>query len=98
VGTLRPYRNRSAKDDLIVAHVAAPVRTLVGLVGIHAFQRECSGTIGQEGFYAVLVSNALFIVWAVSIWAVGPTGLFWMYLLGFWVLVVGLVLYGSATV
>ena len=86
------------KPVVIVAHVAAPVLTLVGLVGLHALQRERSGTIGQVGFYAVLASNALFTVWAVSIWALGPAGLFWMYLLGFWVMVVGLVLYGPATV
>ena len=86
------------KPVVIVAHVAAPVLTLVGLVGLHALQRERSGTIGQVGFYAVLASNALFIVWAVSIWALGPAGLFWMNLLGFWAMVVGLVLYGSATV
>jgi hypothetical protein len=43
------------------------------------------------GFYTALVSSALFIVGEVG----GP---FWTFALGFWGMVVGLVLYGSATV
>jgi hypothetical protein len=78
----------------------AALLTLAGLVGLHALQGANYGRIGRAGFYAAAVGlfvqalAALFLMgtdaWEVTLqWLVAPVGSL--------IVLVGLVLYGAAT-
>ena len=79
----------------------AALLTLVGLVGLHALQGANYGRVGRAGFYTaaagllVQALAALFLlmgsdVWEVTLqWLVAPAGSL--------IILVGLVLYGAAT-
>ena len=78
----------------------AALLTLVGLVGLHALQGANYGRIGRAGFYTaaagllVQALAALFLmgsdVWEITLqWLVAPAGSL--------IILVGLVLYGAAT-
>jgi hypothetical protein len=75
----------------------AALLTLAGLVGLHALQGGNYGPIGQVGFYTAAVAllaqalAALFLLMGSEalLWLVAPVGSL--------VLMVGLVLYGAAT-
>jgi hypothetical protein len=78
----------------------AALLTLGGLVGLHALQGGNYGRLGRAGFYTAAVGlllqalAALFFMgsdaWEVTLqWLVAPVGS--------WIILVGLVLYGAAT-
>lgn len=78
----------------------AALLTLAGLVGLHALQGDNYGRIGRAGFYTTAVGllvqglAALFLMggdaWEVALqWLVAPVGSL--------IVLVGLVLYGAAT-
>jgi hypothetical protein len=78
----------------------AALLTLVGLVGLHALQGADYGRIGRAGFYTAAAGlllqalAALFLmgsdVWEITLqWLVAPAGSL--------IILVGLVLYGAAT-
>ena len=78
----------------------AALLTLAGLVGLHALQGDNYGRIGRAGFYTAAVGllvqalAALFLMgtdaWEVTLqWLVAPVGSL--------IVLVGLVLYGAAT-
>jgi hypothetical protein len=78
----------------------AALLTLVGLVGLHALQGANYGRIGRAGFYTAAAGlslqalAALFLMgsdaWEITLqWLVAPAGSF--------IILVGLVLYGAAT-
>jgi hypothetical protein len=75
---------------------AAWLLLLVGLAGFHALQEERYGFIGRAGFYAAIVGASAQIVSSVG-FAWGSTSLKFLDFLGFLVALVGLVLYGAAT-
>ena len=75
----------------------AALLTLAGLVGLHALQGGNYGPIGQVGFYTAavaLLAQAL----AALVLLMGSEALLWLVTpVGSLVLMVGLVLYGAAT-
>ncbi len=75
----------------------AALLTLAGLVGLHALQGGNYGPIGQVGFYTAavaLLAQAL----AALVLLMGSEALLWLVApVGSLVLMVGLVLYGAAT-
>jgi hypothetical protein len=76
--------------------VLALVLTAAGLVGLHALQKESHGLLGGAGFYLVMVSLAARALGAVAFLAGSPT-LEWISLPGTLGMLLGFVVYGSAT-
>ncbi len=85
-----------------VVSLVAVLLTAAGLVGFHALQKENYGRIGRGGFYTAIVGA---LVQAVAVlvsllseggYLEGPLAAT-LFPIGFLVLVVGLVLYGAAT-
>jgi hypothetical protein len=76
----------------IIAHLL----TAVGLVGLHALQRGSYGLLGRAGFYLSLVAITARISGAV-VFLAGSTALEWISPPATYSLLVGLVLYGIAT-
>jgi hypothetical protein len=69
---------------------------VVGLAGFHALQEERYGLIGRAGFYTVIVGVPAQIVAGVGL-ALGSTALEFLNSPGLLIVMVGLVLYGAAT-
>ena len=85
-------------DYLVEGTFAAGVLlTAVGMVGLHALQRENYGRIGRAGFYTVVIASvAQFLGTVVRL--LGSTALeFLVFPLGVLGVLVGFVLYGAAT-
>jgi hypothetical protein len=83
-------------DDLIgVVLVVALLLLAAGLAGLHALQKGSYGRLGAAGFYAAFV--AAFVEVAAFVARLSGTPLELLELLGILGLVVGLVLYGAAT-
>jgi hypothetical protein len=85
-------------DYLVEGTFAAGVLlTAVGMVGLHALQRENYGRIGRAGFYSVVIASvAQFLGTVVRL--LGSTALeFLVFPLGVLGVLVGFVLYGAAT-
>ena len=76
--------------------VLALVLTAAGLVGLYALQKESYGLLGRAGFYLVMVSLAARALGAVAFLAGSPT-LEWISLPGTLGMLLGFVVYGSAT-
>ena len=76
--------------------VLALVLTAAGLVGLHALQKESHGLLGVAGFYLVMVSLAARALGAVAFLA-GSSALEWISLPGTLGMLLGFVVYGSAT-
>jgi hypothetical protein len=74
--------------------VLALVLTAAGLVGLHALQKGSHGLLGRAGFYIALVSLAA--LGAVAFLA-GSSALEWISLPGTLGMLLGFVVYGSAT-
>ena len=76
--------------------ILALLLTVVGLVGFHTLQKGNYGRVGQAGFYIAVVG---FLVGALGIIIVtsGGEALIWLVQLATLVQLVGLVLYGAAT-
>lgn len=92
VGFLRTIPGR---ED-IVLFVVAHLLLAVGLVGLHALQKDSYGLLGQAGVYIVLAAVAARILQAV-VFLAGSSTLQWISFPGALGLLVGFVLYGMAT-
>ncbi len=83
---------------LDILAILAYVLEVVGLVGFHALQRSNYGRIGRAGLYTTI---GAIVVWAFIILASlfgGNEGLTeWLVVVGLLGMLVGLVLYGAAT-
>lgn len=81
----------------LVLYIVAVVLSVVGVVGLHALQKNNYGRIGRGGFYTVVVSSAAIVLEAVFFLLAGSVALLWLNLVGALGVVVGFVLYGAAT-
>ncbi len=73
------------------------VLTVVGMVGLHALQKESYGRIGRAGFYTVVVASLGQVLGTVVLLA-GSAALAWLvFPVGVLAVLVGFVLYGAAT-
>jgi hypothetical protein len=85
-----------------VVSLVAVLLTAVGLLGFHALQKEDYGRIGRGGFYTAIV-GALVQAVAVLVSLLSGGGYLegplagTLFPIGFLVLMVGLILYGAAT-
>ncbi len=71
--------------------------TVVGMVGLHALQKENYGRIGRAGFYTVVVASLGQVLGTVVLLA-GSAALAWLvFPVGVLAVLVGFVLYGAAT-
>ena len=71
--------------------------TVVGMVGLHALQKENYGRIGRGGFWTVVVASLGQVLGTVVLLA-GSTALAWLvFPVGVLAVLVGFVLYGAAT-
>jgi hypothetical protein len=80
----------------VVLFIVAHLFTAMGLVGLHTLQRGSYGLLGQAGFYIALVAITARILGAV-VYLAGSLALEWISLPATSGLLVGLVLYGVAT-
>ncbi len=76
--------------------VVALLLVVVGIVGLHALQKEDYGRIGRAGFYTLVVATLVQVVGLVG-FMLGSTVLEWLIALGSLAVFVGFVLYGAAT-
>lgn len=74
----------------------AELLALVGLVGFHILQKGSYGRIGHVGFYVAIVAFLVEIL-AVVLHSPGSVAAEWLLTIGYLGQVVGLVLYGVAT-
>jgi hypothetical protein len=82
----------------LVLYIIAIVLSFLGVVGLHALQKENYGRIGRGGFYTILISNLVTIVGAVAVLFLGIEALIWLaFPVGPLGIIVGFVLYGAAT-
>ena len=71
--------------------------TVVGMVGLHALQKENYGRIGRAGFYTVVLASSGQVLGTVVL-LTGSAALAWLvYPVGVLAVLVGFVLYGAAT-
>jgi hypothetical protein len=83
-----------------VLFITAWLLLLVGLAGFHALQKGHYGRIGRAGFYTVIAGASVMIVTQILTWvglALGITALALPDPVGLLIVMVGLVLYGVAT-
>src|SRR4051794_7135845 len=80
-----------------VLFIAAWLLLVVGLAGFHTLQEERYERIGRVGFYTVIVGVSAYIVAQVIGFMLGSTILEFLGFLGLLVVMVGLALYGVAT-
>jgi hypothetical protein len=76
--------------------IVAVLLVLVGLAGFHALQKGNYGSIGRAGFYTVIVAATAQIIAQVGS-MLGSTAFRFLDFLGLLGVMVGLVLYGAAT-
>lgn len=76
--------------------IVALLLLLVGLAGFHSLQKGNYGRIGHAGFYTVIVAGLAQIIAQVGL-MLGIMALEFLDFLGFLGVLVGLVLYGAAT-
>ena len=84
----------------VLLFVAVWLLLLVGLVGFHALQKAHYGRIGLAGFYAVIVGASFMVVAQILTWiglTLGITALVFPDPVGLLIVMVGLILYGVAT-
>lgn len=81
--------------DILV--ILAMILEVVGLVGFHALQGRNYGRIGRAGLYMTIGAIVIFELLLVASLFGGNTGLDWLVPVGVLGLLVGLVLYGAAT-
>jgi hypothetical protein len=80
-----------------VVYIVAALLMVVGLVGLHALQRDNYGRIGRGSFYTVVVAS-LAQVLGIVVFLSGSEALNWLvFPVGFLAVPVGLILYGAAT-
>ena len=83
------------REDVVLL-VFALLLTAAGLVGLHALQRRSYGLLGQAGFYIALVALAARIL-CDAVFLAGSPALQWIVWPSILGLLVGLVVYGLAT-
>jgi hypothetical protein len=72
--------------------------TLVGMVGFHTLQKANYGGIGRSGFYTVVVGLLAQVIGTITHLLSGSEALEWVvFPVGIILMIVGLVLYGVAT-
>jgi general stress protein CsbA len=81
--------------DILV--ILAQLLEVVGLLGFHALQGRNYGRIGRAGLYTTIAAIVLFELLLVASLFGGDVGLSWLVAVGVLCLLVGLVLYGAAT-
>ena len=81
--------------DILV--ILAMVLEVVGLLGFHALQGRNYGRIGRAGLYTTIGAIVLFELLLVARLLGGEVGLGWLAAVGVLGLLVGLALYGAAT-
>src|ERR687896_1519097 len=70
---------------------------VVGLLGLHALQKDSYGRVGRGGFWTVVVAS-LAQVLGLIVFLLGSDALIWLvFPVGFVAVPVGLILYGVAT-
>jgi hypothetical protein len=81
----------------LVLYIVALLLSVVGVVGLHALQKENYGLIGRGGFWVVVAFFATSILGTVVLLS-GSTALDWLvFPVGQTGILVGFVLYGTAT-
>jgi hypothetical protein len=80
-----------------VLFLVAHLLLAVGLVGLHALQKDNCGLLGQAGFYIALVAVSARALGAL-VFLAGSLALEWISFPGTLGMLVGFVLYGIATV
>jgi hypothetical protein len=98
LGFLVPERTTSVVHLLADSFAVVPViLTLVGMVGFHTLQRANYGGMGRGGFYTVVVGLLAQVLGTIThLW--GSEALDWLvFPVGIILMIVGLVLYGVAT-
>jgi len=83
------------REDVVLL-VFALLLTAAGLVGLHALQRESYGLLGRAGFYIALVALAARVLRDL-VFLAGSPALQWIVWPSIFGLLVGLVVYGLAT-
>jgi len=81
--------------DILV--ILAMLLEVVGLLGFHALQRRNYGRIGRAGLYTSIGSLVIFEFLLLASLVGGDVGLDWLVAVGVLGLLVGLALYGAAT-
>lgn len=76
--------------------ILALLLAVAGLVGFHTLQEGNYGRIGQAGFYTTIVASLVGVLGLVVV-SLGGGALVWLIPLATLVQLVGLVLYGAAT-
>ena len=78
-------------------YIVAVLLMVVGLLGLHALQKDNYGRIGRGGFWTVVVAS-LAQVLGLIVFLLGSEALIWLvFPVGFVAVPVGLILYGAAT-
>jgi hypothetical protein len=78
-------------------YIVAALLMVVGLLGLHALQKDNYGRIGRGGFWTVVVAS-LAQVLGLVIFLLGSEALIWLvFPVGFVAVPFGLILYGAAT-
>jgi hypothetical protein len=78
-------------------HFLAIALLAVGMVGLHALQKDHYGLIGRAGFYIVVIAALAMVGVRIVILLSGSETLYWLLDIGDLGLVLGFVLYGVAT-
>jgi hypothetical protein len=76
--------------------IVAVLLVLVGLAGFHALQKQNYGRIGRAGFYTVIAAGSVQILAQIGLMS-GSMAFRFLDFLGLLGVMVGLVLYGAAT-
>jgi hypothetical protein len=90
------YLQATPGREDVVLYVVALLFTALGLVGLHTLQKQSYDILGQAGLYFTLVAIAVSILGAVVSLA-GSSALEWISLPATLSMLVGLVVYGVAT-
>lgn len=78
-------------------HFVAIALLAVGTVGFHALQKDHYGLIGRTGLYVVVIAVSASVMFRIVIWLSGSESLYRLVDIGSLGVMVGLVLYGVAT-
>ena len=77
--------------------LVAALLMVVGLLGLHALQKDNYGRIGRGGFWTVVMASLVQVLGVVVFW-LGSAALIWLvFPVAFLAIPVGLIIYGVAT-
>jgi hypothetical protein len=78
-------------------YIVAALLMVVGMVGLHALQKDNYGRTGRGGFWTVVVASLAQVV-GLMVFLLGSEALIWLvFPVGFVAVPVGLIIYGVAT-